>query len=177
MKSRNSETETRNPSENPLYHNTWKLLKRYRDVKWSLELSVQQVRYSFETEFGESVDEYLESLYIAGVDFSGTNIEGHARTIERSRKMLQLVDAAVELIRTKHRKGEVYYWVLYYTFLSTQELESLEDILEKLSAHMRNLSPKTYYRRRREAIEILGSVLWGYESRDCIDILADPTSK
>ena len=34
-------------TENPLYHNTWKLLKKYRDVVWSLELSVQQVRNRF----------------------------------------------------------------------------------------------------------------------------------
>ena len=24
-------------AENPLYHDTWKLLKKYRDVVWSLE--------------------------------------------------------------------------------------------------------------------------------------------
>ena len=34
-------------TENPLYHNTWKLLKKYRYVVWSLELSVQQVRNRF----------------------------------------------------------------------------------------------------------------------------------
>lgn len=28
-------------AENPLYHDTWKLLKKYRDVVWSLEISVQ----------------------------------------------------------------------------------------------------------------------------------------
>ena len=28
-------------TEEPLYHDTWKLLKKYRDVVWSLELSVQ----------------------------------------------------------------------------------------------------------------------------------------
>ena len=37
-------------AENPLYHDTWKLLKKYRDVVWSLELSVQQVRGRFEIE-------------------------------------------------------------------------------------------------------------------------------
>lgn len=25
-------------ADNPLYHDTWKLLKKYRDVVWSLEL-------------------------------------------------------------------------------------------------------------------------------------------
>ena len=28
--------------ENPLFHDTWKLLKNYRDAVWNLELAVQQ---------------------------------------------------------------------------------------------------------------------------------------
>ena len=38
-------------TENPLYHDTWKLLKKYRDVVWSLEISVQHVRAKFEIEY------------------------------------------------------------------------------------------------------------------------------
>ena len=30
--------DEKNVAENPLYHDTWKLLKKYRDVVWSLEL-------------------------------------------------------------------------------------------------------------------------------------------
>ena len=32
------------PAEDPRYHDTWRLLKKYRDVVWSLELSVQQLK-------------------------------------------------------------------------------------------------------------------------------------
>ena len=46
-----------NSTDNPLYHNTWTLLKKYRDVVWSLELSVQQVRNTFEIEYGNTVEE------------------------------------------------------------------------------------------------------------------------
>ena len=35
-------------TENPVYHDTWMLLRKYRDVVWSLELSVQQVRRQFQ---------------------------------------------------------------------------------------------------------------------------------
>ena len=41
--------------ENPLYHDTWMLLRKYRDVVWSLELSVQQVRRQFQIEYGSSI--------------------------------------------------------------------------------------------------------------------------
>ena len=58
-----------NNTENPLYHDTRKLLRKYRDVRWSLELSIQQVRNRFKIEYGSSIDDFLESIYIAGIDF------------------------------------------------------------------------------------------------------------
>lgn len=105
-------------AENPLYHDTWMLLRKYRDVVWSLELSVQQVRRQFQIEFSSSIEDFLESIYLAGVDFADTGIQEHARSIERSYKMLRLMETAVNLLRSKHKYGETYYWILYYTYLS-----------------------------------------------------------
>ena len=147
-------------ADNPLYHDTWKLLKKYRDVVWSLELSVQHVRTKFEIEYG-----------LAGADLAGSDIEHHAKCIERSHKMLKLLDSAVELLRTKHKNGEAYYWLLYYSFLSPQQLKNVEEIIETLRPHIRDISFRTYYRKRREAIEALSSVLWGYTSKDSLDML------
>lgn len=158
-------------TENPLYHDTWKLLKKYRDVVWSLELSVQQVRSKFEIEYGSSVEEFLESIYLAGADLSGSNIEHHAECIERSHQMLKLLDTAIDLLRSKHKNGESYYWLLYYSFLSPQQQRNVEEIIEKLRPHIRDISFRTYYRKRREAIDALSSVLWGYTSRDSLIIL------
>ena len=61
--------------EDPRYHNTWCLLKKYRDVVWSLELSVLQLKNQFHVEYSCDVDEFLDSLYSAGADLSGTEIE------------------------------------------------------------------------------------------------------
>ena len=120
-------------ADNPLYHDTWKLLKKYRDVVWSLELSVQHVRTKFEIEYGTSIEDFLDSVYLAGADLAGSDIEHHAKCIERSHKMLKLLDFAVELLRTKHKNGEAYYWLLYYSFLSPQQLKNVEEIIETLS--------------------------------------------
>ena len=96
MKKTNQQTEM----ENPLYHDTWMLLRKYRDVVWSLELSVQQVRRQFQIEFGSSIEDFLESIYLAGVVFADTGIQEHARSIERSYKMLKLIENAVNLLTT-----------------------------------------------------------------------------
>ena len=109
----------RKVTEDPRYHNTWKLLRKYRDVVWSLELSVQQVRTQFQIEYDTSIEDFLESIYLAGADLGGTDIEHQAQCIERSH----------------------------------------------------NISVRTYYRRRKEAIEALSSVLWGYTAQDSLQIL------
>lgn len=168
MKSRNEIIDNK---DNPLYHDTWQLLKKYRDVVWSLETSVQQVRRRFEIEFGGSIEEFLDSIYLAGVDISGSDIEQHTKCIERSYQMLKLLDTAVEVLRTRHKKGEAYYWLIYYSFLSPQQLDNVEEIIETLRPHIRDISYRTYYRKRREAMDALSSVLWGYTTKDNLKIL------
>lgn len=51
-------------SENPLYHDTWTLLRKYRDVVWSLELSVQRVRRQFQVEYGSSMRMAVRELQV-----------------------------------------------------------------------------------------------------------------
>lgn len=43
MKEPHTDRKFTNRAENPLLHDTWKLLSRYRDVTWSLELSVPEI--------------------------------------------------------------------------------------------------------------------------------------
>lgn len=94
-----------------------------------------------------------------------------ARSLERSRKMLDLLDAAILLMRKHHKKGELYYWILYYTFLSPQEYANYREILTALEAHFPPMSRRTYYIRREEAVQTLSSVLWGYTSKECLSVL------
>ena len=107
--------------EDPRYHDTWKLLKKYRDVVWSLELSVQQIKSQFQIEYGSSIDDFLDSIYMAGADLGGTQIENHARCIERSHKMLTLVGNSVDLLRNRHKNGEMFYWLLYLSLIHISE--------------------------------------------------------
>lgn len=160
-----------NVQDDPRYHDTWKLLKKYRDVVWSLELSVQQLKSQFQIEYGSSIDDFLDSVYMAGADLGGTQIEDHARCIERSQKMLTLVGNAIDLLRTRHKNGEIFYWLLYYTYLSPQRLQNVDEIMEQLRPHMRDISVPTYYRKRKQAVEALSSILWGFTSQDCLNIL------
>ena len=160
-------------TEDPHYHDTWTLLRKYRDVVWSLEVSVRQIRNRFRIDYGKTIEDFLESVYLAGADLSGTELEHQAKCIEQSHKMLCLVDSAVELMRAKHKNGEEFYWLLYYTYLSPQELQNVEEIIAQLRPHIRDISPRTYYRKRKEAVEVLSSVLWGYTAQDSAEIVRE----
>lgn len=63
------------PEEDARYHDTWRLLKKYRDVTWSLELSIRQVKNQFRIDYDCSIEDFLESIYMAGADLGGTDIE------------------------------------------------------------------------------------------------------
>ena len=96
-------------TEDPHYHDTWTLLRKYRDVVWSLEVSGRQVRNRFRIDYGKTIEDFLESVYLAGADLSGTELEHQAKCIEQSHKMLCLVDSAVDLMRAKHKNGGSFY--------------------------------------------------------------------
>ena len=155
--------------EDTLFHNTEVLLKNYRDVVWSLEVAVHRVNQNFYQEYERDIEGFLELTYEAGLDLNGTEIEAQTKTIARSRNMLRMIDCSVDLLRTKHKNGELYYWILYYTYLSPQEMQNIDEIVDKLKDYMKDISRSTYFRKKNEAVMQLGRVLWGYTSRECME--------
>ena len=83
---------------NPLYHDTYKLLRCYRDSTYSLMVAVRQVEIQFQLEYNTSVDEFLDSIYAAGADLGDSQIEEWAKSIARSNKMIKLLLSSVDLL-------------------------------------------------------------------------------
>ena len=125
------------------YHDTERLLKIYRDVRWNLKLSMEHHRQDFEAEYGMTVTEYLDNVYAAGIDFAGTKLEHHANSMKRTAETLKLIDTAAHLIRENNSEGETFYWILYYTYISPLKLNSMEDAGFICTAHTSRLIPTT----------------------------------
>lgn len=159
------------PEEHPFYHDTWKLLKNYRDVAWNLELANLDLQAEFRAEFGSSDSESVEIRASAGSEITSTRLESFERSLQRSRKMMNLLNSAIQLMRSHHKNGELYYWILYYTYLSPQACTGYRDILRSLEAHFPPISRRTYYTYREKAIFTLSNVLWGYTSQECTEVL------
>lgn len=171
MKMCRTKQEYLNPEDDPRFHDTYKFLRRYRDATYSLKVVVHQMETQFRMKYGTSVDEFLDSIYSAGAELSGDDIEERAKSIERSNRMLKMLDSSVDILRINHKHGEQYYWILYYAFLSPQEPKGTNEIIEKLRPHISNISYRTYYRKRHAAIEALSTILWGFTAKETIEIL------
>lgn len=84
--------------------------------------------------------------------------------------MLKLLETSVNIMRNKHKHGEMYYWLLYYSYLSPQQYRSVDEIIEMIRPHVSDISERTFFRRRKNAVEALSSILWGYTSRDSLSL-------
>ena len=51
-------------------------------------------------------------------------------------------------------------------YLAPHELQNVEEIIDQLRT-------QTYYRKRKEAVEVLSSVLWGYTAQDSAGIVRE----
>ena len=96
------QTSSKNHSvdqSNPVYHDTYRLLKSYRDAVWNLELEVQHVKREFEIEYESSIDDFLESIYLAGADLNGSKLENRRTVLLDSLLHLSFSTAASECRR------------------------------------------------------------------------------
>ena len=50
-------------------------------------------------------------------------------------------------------------------------MKNTDEILDKLAEHIANISYRTYYRKRRVAIESLSTILWGFTAKETLDTL------
>jgi len=127
---------------------------------------MEQHQYDFEQEYGMTITEYLDDIYAAGAEFTGTKLEHHANTMKRTAEMLRLVDKSVHLIKEHNdNEGESYYWILYYNFLSARQLDNIEEIIQAVQAHLPYVTRDNYFDRRNRALNMFASILWGFTER------------
>lgn len=91
------------------FHDTLTLMKNYRDASWNVEVAERNLHAEFHAAYGTSAKASLENLGLPN-----PHLEGYAQSISRSKKMLSVIDSSVNLMRERHKKGELYYWILYY---------------------------------------------------------------
>ena len=133
-----------------------------------MQVQIKQVSHRFRKEYGTDVEEFLDSLYQAGMDLDDdeANIRSRVEAINKSHQFLKLIDESVELMRLYHPQGERYYWILYYTYMCPHQPANIAEIISKLETHLPQniqINRSTYFRWRDNALKTVDGILWGYE--------------
>ena len=126
------------------YHNTRHLLKQYRKVAYAIQISEADMNVRMEMEHGTRLSTLEVNAELAGVDLSGSKLEGYARTVIRSKNMLQIIDNALNTVRMDPDHGELMYQVLYLTYFSKKKPANREVILAELDRQGFPMSMVTY---------------------------------
>ena len=103
------------------FHNTRYLLKQYRRVEYSVRVSESELNLRMEMKHGMRLSTLEVNADLAGVDLTGTKLESHARSVIRSKNMLEIINTALEAVREDPDRGELLYLVLYHTYFTKQK--------------------------------------------------------
>ena len=103
-----------------MYHNTLLLLQHYRTILWTLEC--------FPSSIAEELDRPLKDLdtLLDRIDLElGMNnrkLEGRMESVRRSRLLVDRLNDAVSILKSKPVNGNKMYDIIYMTFLGPDKL-------------------------------------------------------
>ena len=135
-----------------VYHNTLLLFQRYHDIIWGLQ--------SFTTEVATELDQPLSDIdrLLSAVDvqlsLGNRKLENQLSRTGKTRMLIDRVNKALSILKSKPGNGKLLYDVLYQTYI-TDEVLPHRNILYRLQ-----VSDRQYYRLRQQALDIISLQLW-----------------
>ncbi len=151
---RNAQQEKRRNS----FHNTLMLLQHYRTFAWLLECFPGTIAEELEQPFTD-LDALLERVDLE-MTMGNKKLEGRIEGIKKSRLLMDRVNEALTVLKSKPHNGEKLYNVIYLTYLGP-EIMTHSELLYRL-----DMSSRTYYRFRQQALTILSIRLWSAPAKD-----------
>jgi hypothetical protein len=151
-----------NQVDEKVYHDAHLLLKIYSDVVWGMNESYNHMVCECQEIYGNSSLSVLDIMTEFGSNMKAKLLQEQLEDIEMSKVIIDIINSAMVKLKTYPRKGERYYEILSNTYFIKNKYEE-QELLEIL-----NVSRTTYYRLRKKAICVFGTILWGYVLPDVI---------
>lgn len=102
--------------ENNVYHDVIRLFKIYRAVNWRMQIKVNQVKHRIREEYGTDLDEFLDSIYQAGMEFK--EMLKYAKAYDK-RAMMDIIEMYRPLLISKSVVNGKFDEDLYQEFVYT----------------------------------------------------------
>ncbi|WP_050607429.1 hypothetical protein [Clostridium niameyense] len=144
------------------YHNTKILLKMYPKVLWKINNELADIYEECSECTTLSLKEFIDIL---DEDINKSRLEERLKNIIYSNSIVKVIDRAMEILKSYPSNGEIYYELLKHSFMVVNK-PGESNLLEQFS-----MSRSTYFRMKREAINLLGIILWGYELPRIINMI------
>jgi hypothetical protein len=149
-----------------ILHKAKLLLKIYRDVVW---VSIREARSLAD----EALDMYGSCELGAALDYltdlapteQRKDFEAKVTYLFENQWIVELIDRAMQHVYKYPHNGKLYKEILSNSYVVESPYTETE-LLESL-----NLERSIFYERKREAVMLLGVVLWGYAIPEFKDIL------
>lgn len=139
----------------PLIKQTKTVLKIYRRVMWALSDMEWDLHGRLAdagwNDYGTGIT-YL-TTFVPDIDLK--QFEARVCRLMESKSLMEFIDASILRLGRYPKHGAVYHDIVYLQYLA-QDSSREPEILEKLC-----LERSTFYRRKREALYLLGLCLFG----------------
>ncbi|MBC2579354.1 hypothetical protein [Clostridium sp. DJ247] len=138
------------------YHKAKLLLKIYRDVIWSVEGRVAELEEEYYEMGSNNLAEALDYLNDYDPNINRKELEAELCSIFKSKLLIEIVDKALLKVKNYPDYGDIYFDILHKQYIEKYKY-SEKNIIEVL-----NCERTTFYKRKKEAINLMGIALWGY---------------
>lgn len=139
---------------NRYYHNAKTLLKIYSKTAWETSDKYEDIIYCCENDYGIDAIDGLEIVASLADETEWTKLSERLLSVGENKLILDAIHSALMKLKEYPYKGELYYQIIYKNYFVKYKYTESE-LLESLC-----LSRTTYFRRRKEAIQLFGISLW-----------------
>ena len=150
------ESRLNNEEKEDVYQNAKLMLEQYRTVIWRLNQDIKDMDAVVEYDLCTDLFSYIDALADIDTNQKSKRLKNRLTSLENSKSLVCMIDYATEILKKYPNKGEIYLNLINDRFLMTQPVK-VEEILANYS-----ISRRTYYRDIHKAIEIIGTILWGF---------------
>ncbi len=143
-----------------MYRNTEILLELYRKVKFHVQTSIAEI----DEELYISERKHLTDMVHELVDYDVTpqkhRIQERLAAKDMSLCLLEVMEDALIALKSYPDDGELYYRLIRYRYF-----DSFKNTNEDVMLMLGEMPYTTYYRKRKKAIQVYSSLLWGITKR------------
>ena len=150
------ENRLNNDEKEDVYQNAKLMLEQYRTVIWRLNQEINDMNAAVEYDLCTDLFSYIDALADIDINQKSKRLKSRLASLENSKSLVCMIDYSIEILKNYPNKGDIYFNLIKDRFLLPQPVK-VEYILINYS-----ISRRTYYRDIHKAIEIIGTILWGF---------------